>query len=95
MTRIPVRIFTPDVDLLRALLAATREREAQGAEPWVRPLDVGGSSGSSHTYRLQKLVRHGFVAQKTRTAGVRGSLLYTITDAGKARLEEEDRKKHG
>jgi len=26
---------------------------------------------------------------------VRGSLLYTITDAGKARLEEEDKKKHG
>lgn len=49
-----------------------------------RPMDVGGHSRSHHSYTLGKLARLGLVTRYVRGVGMRGSLRYSISDAGVA-----------
>lgn len=56
--------------------------------PWARPMDCGGSNGSDHSYRLNKLAKMGLAETEQRSAWAvsRGSKKYRITDAGRAAL---------
>lgn len=40
--------------------------DASYKQPWARPLDIGGGSGSNHSALLLMLVRHGFAESKQR-----------------------------
>jgi hypothetical protein len=71
---------------------------------WARPMDLGGSSGSSHSYRLRNLAAVGLVESRQRgtlnnllagsagqaepAPGTRGSRRYKITEAGRRQLAE-------
>ncbi len=56
--------------------------EAARGHGWVRPLDVGGSSGSFHSRALSRLVEKGVMERKQRgTKGrMRGSWKYRVVD---------------
>lgn len=73
---------------------------------WLRPLDLGGTDGSHHSATLTKLARKGMAQFKQRGAinppagengrrqGIfgRGSLVYRITDVGRAVYAEHCHK---
>ena len=58
---------------------------------WCRPLDVGGSDGSDHSYRLNKLFHLGCVEHRQRGtlgSGRRGSKVYRISELGRSTLAQ-------
>ena len=72
-----------DIEVLEDLDAACRNYVQIGCEPWVQPIDCGGTNGSDHSYRLQKLSRMQLATKRRRGGWSRGSWSYTITDAGR------------
>ena len=87
------RLVREDLDVLRDLRDAVDtglSPVSEAGQVWARPMDIGGGSGSTHSYRLRKLAAHGYVQTLRRGNGPRGSLLYTITDAGRQRLLERE-----
>lgn len=68
-----------DIAILRALFAARNCDRS-----WVRPADIGGTTGSDHSHRLNRLVRMKLAIASPRSSrtGTRGSKRYQITDAG-------------
>ncbi len=68
-----------DLTLLKALAQK---------KTWVRPLDIGGHSRSSHSRLLLKLCASGYVEKYHRSAAYsRASYVYRITDAGRDLLK--------
>lgn len=70
---------------------------AAPVETWHRPMNVGGTGSSNHSYRLKKLVKRGFVEERLRGTMInffgiqrRGSYEYRITDVGR-KLVTNDR----
>lgn len=59
----PLDISDRDADILRDL-AGWRARDG-----WVRPLDIGGHSGSDISRRLNRMARLGLVYVRTRNGG--------------------------
>lgn len=81
-----------DLGTLNDLRLAVDASRRLGADIWLRPMDIGGRDGSSHSYRLKKLTDLGFVEARQRGsvfAWQRGSKLYTITEAGREKLKQE------
>lgn len=55
---------------------------------WVRPMDVGGSDGSHHSYTLRKLADMGLVEQDVRGGRqIRKAYKYRLTEKGKTVLD--------
>jgi hypothetical protein len=78
-----ITITGRDFEVLGELEAAVRWRKQFSGLDWVQPMELGGSNGSDHSYRLTKLARAGLVEQKQRSSyGRRGSKSYTITEVG-------------
>ena len=51
---------------------------------WLRPMDIGGRDGSSHSSVLAALVRKGLVERRSRGAIYsRGSYVYRLTEEGR------------
>lgn len=71
-----------DLDVLGDLAAAVRNYRDINAGEWVRPMDCGGTDGSSHSYRLGRLAKMGLAKRKKLISGTRGSCKYTITPEG-------------
>lgn len=74
-----------EYEVLRALATMT-DSEWRG-DGYATPLDVGGCSGSHHSYTLNKLGRMGMVKVAVRSSGIRGSKKYRITEQGQKYLE--------
>lgn len=76
-----------DLEVLGELDAALRNFAGIGQpERYATPLDCGGTNGSDHSYRLNKLARLGLVEVQRRGGHSRGSKWYRLTDAGRAAL---------
>lgn len=54
-----------------------------GADMWVRPMDIGGKNNSRRSSVLAQLEQHGLVESRIRTAGIRNSKLYRLTETGR------------
>ena len=78
-----VTLPKPLTDEDRDILNALREQP-----PWVRPMDVGGTSSSRHSDILDKLYRRGLVDRQARKNinGTRTVRTYMINDAGLAEI---------
>lgn len=37
-------------------------------DKWVRPMDIGGSDGSDHSYTLRRLIAKGYVERRRRNS---------------------------
>lgn len=90
-----------DFEILKELVAMCERGYGHRGGEGCTPLDVGGSNGSDHSYRLSKLARLGFAEEKKlgfdwgqSPKNQRGSKVYRHTAAGKAALEQwkEERK---
>lgn len=81
-----------DLDVLGDLAVAVRNYRDIGAGDWVRPMDCGGTNGSTHSYRLGRLAKMGLAERKKiygfSSTGSRGSCKYTITAAGLKELAD-------
>lgn len=58
---------------------------------WFRPMDVGGTDGSHHSYTLRRLYERDLAERKDRgsLAGIRPVYLYRITPLGISVLRGE------
>lgn len=78
----PTRPVEADLDVLDDLAGA----QGLHGDGWCRPMDIGGSDTSNHSYRLTRLVHAGLAEQRQRgtiSGGRRGSKLYRINAEGR------------
>jgi hypothetical protein len=57
-------------------------RLATHPDEWKRPMDMGGTDGSKHSYLLSRLVKVGLAEKRGRGGWVRGAYRYRITKIG-------------
>lgn len=84
-----------DIEVLRELASFKKQYlqyKEQGFKEWARPMDVGGSNGSHHSYTLAKLARRGFADQQSWRIGIRHTNLYRINEQGEKELQHHASK---
>jgi hypothetical protein len=78
-----------EIELLREL--RYHADEGRGSrDGWARPMDIGGSNASNHSYILRNLVKKELAEKRTR--GSNRSFEYRITEQGRVILNIADNK---
>lgn len=71
------------MDVLVGLALFLDDANRRGADPYARPMDIGGQDGSHHTVTLTRLAKRGLVEKREWGGCVRPSYRYRLTEAGK------------
>lgn len=71
------------MEVLADLGAFLDQANRRNADPYARPMDIGGANKSHHSVTLNRLVKRGLVERVERPGPVRRSYRYTLTHAGK------------